>query len=109
MRDRARAVVIGESDDLKLARAEPAPPVARSLADDAWIFFTSGTTGRSKGARLTHGNLLAMTAAYYAEVTTNAPTLGGLQVNPTSSLVFANNSTLFDTWAASSGASSAFR
>ena len=27
-----------------------------------------GTTGRAKGARLTHGNLLAMTAAYYADV-----------------------------------------
>jgi len=64
----ARVVVIGESDDLDLVRAEPAPPVARSLVDDAWIFFTSGTTGRSKGARLTHGNLLAMTAAYYADV-----------------------------------------
>jgi long-chain acyl-CoA synthetase len=64
----SRAVVIGEADDLELARAEPAPSVARSIADDAWIFFTSGTTGRSKGARLTHGNLLAMTAAYYADV-----------------------------------------
>jgi long-chain acyl-CoA synthetase len=69
----SRVVVIGESDDLDLARAEPAPPVARSLADDAWIFFTSGTTGRSKGARLTHGNLLAMTAAYYADVDAVGP------------------------------------
>ncbi len=43
-------------------------PCARALDDDAWIFFTSGTTGRAKGARLTHGNLLAMTAAYYADV-----------------------------------------
>jgi long-chain acyl-CoA synthetase len=64
----SHVVVIGESDDLELARAESAQPVARSLADDAWIFYTSGTTGRSKGARLTHGNLLAMTAAYYADV-----------------------------------------
>ncbi len=69
----SRAVVIGESDDLELARAEPAPPVTRSLADDAWIFFTSGTTGRSKGARITHGNLLAMTAAYYADVDAVGP------------------------------------
>src|SRR5262249_16995320 len=46
---------------------------ARSLDDDAWIFFTSGTTGRAKGARLTHGNLIAMTAAYYADVDTVGP------------------------------------
>ena len=32
--------------------------------DDAWIFFTSGTTGQAKGARLTHHNLCAMSAAY---------------------------------------------
>ena len=66
-------VVIGGPADLALARAQPAPPVARSLGDDAWIFFTSGTTGRSKGARLTHGNLLAMVAAYYADVDSVGP------------------------------------
>lgn len=69
----ARVVVIGEAEDLELQRTEPAPPVPRALADDAWIFFTSGTTGRSKGARLTHGNLLAMTAAYYADVDAVGP------------------------------------
>src|SRR5438132_4500610 len=71
--ERSCVVVIGEPDDTALARAEPAPPVARSLADDAWIFFTSGTTGRAKGARITHGNLLAMTAAYYADVSAVGP------------------------------------
>ena len=41
------------ADDAALLRGEPVAPAARAPADDAWIFFTSGTTGRAKGARLT--------------------------------------------------------
>ena len=34
----------------------------------AWLFYTSGTTGRPKGATLTHRNLLAMSTSYLADV-----------------------------------------
>ena len=42
-----------------LATAAPAPLHASSAGDDAVLLYTGGTTGRSKGVRLTHGNVIA--------------------------------------------------
>jgi acyl-CoA synthetase (AMP-forming)/AMP-acid ligase II len=47
---------------------EPSPVVDAAPDDPAWLFYTSGTTGRPKGATLTHRNLAAMTEAYYDDL-----------------------------------------
>jgi long-chain acyl-CoA synthetase len=49
------------------------PIVPRGSDDLAWLFYTSGTTGRPKGAMLTHKVLAAASAAYALEVDTVAP------------------------------------
>lgn len=47
---------------------EPESLVNQDAGDLAWIFYTSGTTGKPKGAMLSHGNLLAMTLGYFADI-----------------------------------------
>jgi fatty-acyl-CoA synthase len=48
--------------------ASPAVPPTTDSSALAWLFYTSGTTGRSKGAMLTHRSLTAMTVAHLADI-----------------------------------------
>src|SRR4051794_31496148 len=66
--DLRETIVLGSADHAALLRAEPvdARPVARDAV--AWLFYTSGTTGRPKGAMLPHGNLLVASHCYYADI-----------------------------------------
>lgn len=51
-----------------LPMGDALPLASRGPEDLAWLFYTSGTTGRPKGVRITHGMLSAMALAYPVDV-----------------------------------------
>jgi long-chain acyl-CoA synthetase len=66
-------VAFDSAEFATLCEGEALLPVSRHDDDLAWLFYTSGTTGRPKGACLSHRNLAAMSLAYLSEVDPTSP------------------------------------
>ncbi len=61
-------VDVVEADYAAMLAAKRVSEVAhRNDADLAWLFYTSGTTGKPKGVMITHGMLIAMSLSYQVD------------------------------------------
>ena len=65
----ARVIAWDDAEYLALvAHAPDGGPAAVARDAPAWLFYTSGTTGRPKGVEITHANLLAMGQCFLSDV-----------------------------------------
>jgi long-chain acyl-CoA synthetase len=68
-----RLITIDSREYKALFTADPVAALPQRGDDLAWLFYTSGTTGRPKGAMLTHRVLAAASFAYVGEVDPTSP------------------------------------
>jgi long-chain acyl-CoA synthetase len=66
---RCRMIDLGSAAFEAMRQGDLLPsPVERDGDDLAWLFYTSGTTGKPKGVMITHANIHAMAFSYLADV-----------------------------------------
>ena len=79
--------IVAQNDATLAAVSELDPvvaPVTRAPDDLAWLFYTSGTTGRPKGVMITHQMLSVMALSYLADVDAVAPEHAAIYAAPMS-------------------------
>ncbi len=63
------AITIDDDTYISLYKTAPlAQPIPVKPNDLAWLFYTSGTTGKPKGVMITTANIMAMVKAYFVDV-----------------------------------------
>ncbi|MET0209311.1 MAG: AMP-binding protein, partial [Burkholderiaceae bacterium] len=69
-----RVVPLGGREHEALCGSARASDIAAvESSTPAWLFYTSGTTGRPKGVVISHGNLVAMAQAFLSDVEAVSP------------------------------------
>jgi long-chain acyl-CoA synthetase len=76
--------ILGSAAFGAMTTGAPAPITERGPGDLAWLFYTSGTTGRPKGVQITHGMLAATSLCYPVDVDPVSPSDAALYAAPMS-------------------------